>query len=116
MDLAQQSDAEILLVANPIMDNLMEASTAIDHARHTRDFTDRLKQCLSEAQLRRICQEYQSTKGHFSTREFVALFRRPDSVAILWRQRFTRQAGDYVAEMVLVQQDGKYRFDHVMVF
>jgi hypothetical protein len=116
MDLAQQSDAEILLVANPIMDNLMEASTSIDHARHTRDFTDRLKRRLSEAQLQRICQEYQSTKGTFAAREFVAVFRRPDSVAVIWRQRFTRQAGDFVAEMVLVQRDGKHLVDHVMVF
>lgn len=116
MDLAQQSDAQILLVANPIMDNLMEASTAVDHARHTRDFTDRRRHRLSEAQLQCICQEYQSTKGTFAAREFVAVFRRPDSVAVVWRQHFTRQAGDFVAEMVLGQQDGKYLVDHVMVF
>ena len=31
MDLSQKSDVDILLVANPIMDNLMNASTAIDY-------------------------------------------------------------------------------------
>ena len=37
MDLENKSDAEILAIADPIMDNLMEASTRIDHAaqRHT---------------------------------------------------------------------------------
>jgi len=34
MDLAQKSDAEILAVVDPIMDNLMDASTAIDYDRH----------------------------------------------------------------------------------
>jgi hypothetical protein len=34
------SDEDILGVANPIMDNLMEASTVIDHERHTRDFSE----------------------------------------------------------------------------
>lgn len=116
MDLAQKSDTEILSVANPIMDNLMDASTAIDYDRHVRDFTDRLKSRLSKEQLEWICQDYQSTKGCFADREFVAAFRRPDSTALVWRQRFTRQAGDFVAEMVLVQQDGQYRVDHVMVF
>lgn len=47
MDLAQQSDEEILAVAIPIMDNLMDASTAIDYDRHTRDFTERAKGVLS---------------------------------------------------------------------
>lgn len=116
MDLATKSDADILLVANPIMDNLMEASTAIDYDRHVRDFTDRLKQGLSRQQLVRICQDYQSSKGYFAEREFVAVFRRPDSVALVWKQRFSRQPGDFVAEMVLVQQDGRYLVDHVMVF
>lgn len=116
MDLSTKSEAEILAIANPIMDKLMDASTAVDYERHTRDFTDRLKSVLSKERLEWICQDYQSTKGFFTHREFVAVFRRPDSVAVVWKQGFTRQPGDFVAEMVLVQQDGKYLVDHVMVF
>ncbi|HEX4974977.1 MAG TPA: hypothetical protein VFV48_03740 [Pseudomonadales bacterium] len=116
MDLSRRSDAEVLSVADPIMDNLMAASTAIDYDRHVRDFTDRLKIRLSKEQFGWICQDYQSTKGYFAERVFVAAFRRPDSVAVVWRQHFTNQPGDFVAEMVLVQQDGRYLVDHVMVF
>lgn len=116
MDLAQKSDAEILAVVTPIMDNLMDASTAIDYERHTRDFTDRLKSVLSKESLQSICEHYQSTKGFFAKREFVAAFRRPDSVAVVWQQGFTKQPGQFVAELVLVQQGGKYLVDHVMVF
>ena len=116
MDLSQKTDSEIMSIANPIMDNLMDASTAIDYERHIKDFTDRLKSVLSKERLEWICQDYQDTKGFFAKREFVATFRRPDSVAIVWKQTFTKQPGDFVAEMVLVQQDGKYLVDHVMVF
>ena len=48
MELAQKSDAEILAIANPIMNNLMDASTAIDHERHVADFTDRLKAIVTK--------------------------------------------------------------------
>ncbi|MEG0151076.1 MAG: hypothetical protein RR701_17015 [Comamonas sp.] len=116
MDLSQKTDSEIMSIANPIMDNLMDASTAIDYERHIKDFTDRLKSVLSKERLEWICQDYQDTKGFFAKREFVATFRRPESVAIVWKQTFTKQPGDFVAEMVLVQQDGKYLVDHVMVF
>lgn len=116
MDLSQKSDSEILSIANPIMDNLMDASTAIDYERHIRDFTDRLKSVLSKERLECICQDYQSRKGFFAKREFVAVFRRPESVAIVWRQGFTKQQGEFVTEMVLVHQNGKYLVDHVMVF
>lgn len=116
MDLAQKSDAEILAVATPIMDNLMDASTAIDYERHTRDFTERAKGTLPRDVLQSICEQYQSTRGFFARREFVAVFRRPESVAIVWRQWFTKAPGEFVAELVLVQRDGRYLVDHVMVF
>ncbi len=116
MDLAQKSDAEILAVATPIMDNLMDASTSIDYERHTRDFTDRAKSVLSRDALQSICAQYQSTRGFFAKREFVATFRRPESVAVLWRQWFTNTPGEFVAELVLVRQNGRYLVDHVMVF
>ena len=115
MDLAQKTDEEILAVANPIMDNLMEASTAIDYERHVRDFTERAKGVLSKDALESICKHYQRTKGFFGKREFVATFKRPKSVAVVWRQQFTKIPGEFVAELVLVQNDGKYQVDHVMV-
>lgn len=116
MDLSQQSDAEILAVADPIMTNLMDASTAIDYERHVRDFTRRARGQMSKERLQAICHEYQSTRGVFAEREFVAVFRRPASVAVVWKQRFTREPGEFVAELVLVQHGDRYLVDHVMVF
>ncbi|WP_041522360.1 hypothetical protein [Gilvimarinus agarilyticus] len=116
MDFITAPEAEILAVATPIMDNLMSASGDIDHARHTRDFTDRLKQIVMPDYLRKVCEKYQAETGFFAKRELVAVFRRPDSVAIVWRQYFTKAPGEFVAEMVLVQQDGKYLCDHAALF
>lgn len=116
MNLVEKSDAEILAVATPLMDNLMEASTAIDYERHIRDFTPRARSRLAKAQFQSVCEQYQRAKGFFARREFVTVFRRPDSVAIVWKQWFTRQPGEFVAELVLVEDEGRYRVDHVMVF
>ena len=55
-------------------------------------------------------------RGRFAGRTLVGIFRRPDSVAVVWRQAFTVAPGEFVAELVLVQQDGRYRVDHAMVF
>jgi len=116
MGLEQMSDTEILAIANPIMDNLMDASTKIDHERHVRDFSDRLKGIVTREHLQRVCEEYQQVKGYFAAREPVAVFRRPGAVAIVWRQRFMKAPGEFVAEMLLTETDGKYLTDHVMVF
>ncbi len=116
MNLAGKSNAEILAIANPIMDRLMEASTAIDYERHVQDFTDRAKRALPPDRFPAVCEAYQSAKGFFARREPVAVFRRPESVAIVWRQWFTAHPGEFVAEMVLVENEGRYQVDHVMIF
>lgn len=116
MTLERMSDEQILAIANPIMDNLMEASTAIDHERHVRDFTERLKSIVTKEYLRRVCEQYQREKGFFLRREPIAVFKRPGAAAIIWKQWFTVAQGEFVAEMLLIEKDGQYWVDHVMVF
>ena len=116
MNFEEMSEEKILDIANPIMDNLMNASTNIDHQGHTRDFTDRMKRIVTRDYLQKVCEDYQAEKGFFAERKPAAVFRRPDSAAIVWRQSFTKAKGDFVAEMVLVHQSGKFLCDHVMVF
>jgi hypothetical protein len=55
-------------------------------------------------------------KGFFAKREFVAGFKHPESIAVVWRQSFTKADDEFIAELVLVQQGGKYLVDHAMVF
>lgn len=116
LDLCERSDSEILGLVNPIMDNLMQGSTEIDHQKHTRDFTDRLKNIVTADYLASVCKCYQAEWGYFLNREFVAIFRRPDSIGVIWKQWCTQKEGEFVAELVLVKSGARYLVDHVMVF
>lgn len=114
--IAQMSDQAILAAVTPIMDNLMEGSAEIDHAKHTRDFTDRMKALLSPERLDAICREYQARIGFFGTREFVSLFRREGSVAVIWLQQALGSNDQFVAEAVFVPAGEAWLVDHAMVF
>jgi hypothetical protein len=115
MSLESMSDSQIFAIANPIMDNLMEACTAIDYERHVRDFAPRAKSVVTPEHLRRVCEHYQRKKGFFARREAVAVLKRPDAAAVVWKQWFTKAPGEFLAEMILVERDGKFLVDHVMV-
>ncbi len=56
------TEQQLWAIANPIMDNLMDASTQRNHARHVRDFTDRLKGIVTPGYLECVCQQYQKRK------------------------------------------------------
>jgi hypothetical protein len=116
MDFQEMSEKEILDISTPIMDNLMQASTDIDHAKHVQDFTDRAKAIVTKEHLERVCKKYQAEKGFWTNREPIAVLRRPDSAAIIWKQLCTKAQGEYVAEIVLVHHKGNYLVDHAMVF
>ena len=116
MNFQEMTEKEIWDIANPIMDNLMQASTDIDHERHVRDFTDRAKAIVTKEHLERVCKKYQSEKGNWLHREPLAVLRRPDSAAVIWKQYCSKAKGEYVAEIVLMYKNNSYLVDHAMVF
>lgn len=69
-----------------------------------------------ESNLQKVYEKYRREKGYFSRRGPVAVFRRSGGAAIIWRQWFTKAPGEFVAEMLLVEKEGRLRVDHAMGF
>jgi hypothetical protein len=115
MNWLEMTESEILAIANPIMENLMNASTNIDHERHVRDFTDKLKAIVTKENLEAQCKEYQATLGYFLEREFVGVFRKETDAAVFWRQKYTKSTGEHIAFLRLISEDGKIKVQNVSV-
>lgn len=115
MNWLQLSVSEILAIANPIMDNLMQASTAIDHARHVNDFTDHLKTIVTKENFESQCKQYQAELGTFAEREFVGVFRKETDAAIFWKQKYTNSNGEHIAFLRLISANGKVLVQNVSI-
>ena len=83
MNFEEIPESKISSMANEMMDNLMDASTSIDHARHVKDFTDRLKNIVTKEHLIKVCEKYQKEKGFFAERKLITVLRRPNSAIII---------------------------------
>lgn len=116
MNFEQMTDQQLWDIANPIMDNLMEASTRIDHAAHSRDFTERVRRIVTPEHLEKVCKQYQAEKGFFTERSPVAVFKRPNAAAFIWKQGFSKAPGEFVAEILLIKEGDRYLVDHALVF
>ena len=115
MSLSDLDDSEVLKIAAPMMDSLMDASTHLDYERHVHDFSESAKASLDKAQFLRICKNYQQERGYFAERELLGIIRRPGSVVVVWKQRFTKAQGEYLAELLLADHDGHLVIERVMV-
>lgn len=115
MNWLKMTDEQIMEIATPIMDNLMDASTQIDHERHVRHFSERLKSIVTKENLARQCKKYQQELGFFSTRALVGIFRREYDVRVFWRQYYTKSKNEFVAFVHLMENDGKVEVVNVSV-
>jgi hypothetical protein len=60
MNWLNMTDDEIMDIANPIMDNLMQASTDNDHEKHVKDFSEHLKSIVTIENLHNQCKNISS--------------------------------------------------------
>jgi hypothetical protein len=116
MELAQKSDEVILKAADRIMDDVIEGLNKADYEKHTRHFTPTMKRSLGKKQFAEVCRRYQEEWGQFTTREVVSVFRRTSSVAVVWRQSSSKQPGELVVGLVLVESDARYLVAHSTVY
>ena len=115
MNLLEQSDDKILTIINPIMDNLMDASTEINYQKHIKDFSLRILNHISSEGFEEMCKDYQNKKGFFTNRQFIFLFKRESSIAVVWKQSFTKVKGDFIAEAIFIEENNKVVVDHVLI-
>ena len=113
MKFTHMTESEILSLVEPMMDNCLEGSNEGDHAKHVRDFTDRIKNIVTPENLAK--QLSHEPRIYFTTREFVHLFRRQESIGIIWKQYITASDDELMNQAMFVERDGKILIDHCMI-
>mgnify|MGYP001218235142 FL=1 len=111
MNLVDMSDDEIMEIANPIWDSLVQASNKKDYGGFTKHFA---KDMLFGANEVEIGKQWASNKmlTTLSTdRECFGCLRRKDYVTVLFKQTSTEIPGEYLGRLVLGIED-----DSVKVF
>lgn len=109
------NDDEVMQIVAPIMDNLMQASTDIDHEKHTRDFSDNMKNIVSKDKFEPQCKDYQDRLGIFTKRELVGIFRKRHDVRVFWRQWCSKSEDEYLAFVHVMENNGKFEVVNALV-
>ena len=107
------TEGEILSIVEPMMDNCLEGSNEGDHAKHVRDFTDRLKNVVTPENLK--SQLSCRPRGFFTSREFVCLFRKKNNVGIVWRQFLSTTDDEFVNHAIFVELENEIFIDHCLI-
>ena len=113
INFVEMEKRQILNIVEPIMDNCLAGSNESNHAKHVRDFTERMKNIVTPENLRQ--QLEQNPRAFLTDREFLFLFRRKESIAVIWKQNISLNEDELINQAIFVERGNRILIDHCMI-
>ena len=113
MIFVEREEDEILRIVEPIMDNCLNGSNEDNHAKHTRDFTERMRKIVTPENLK--LQLSKEPRALFVERKFIYLFRRQSSIGVIWKQYISTSNDELMNQAIFLEKNEKILIDHCMI-
>ena len=116
MNLVEMTDEEILKIANPIWNGLVESSNKKDYGGFTKHFS---KEMLFGANEVEIGKQWAANKMLTSLsveRKFFGCLRRNEHVTVLFKQTSSEVEGEYLGRLVLGIEDDSIKVFGATIF
>jgi hypothetical protein len=116
MNINDKSDEEILEIAHPMWDELIEYSNKGQYGKFIRKFSYDLLLGLNEVELGKQFAHSELSRNLAEERDFLGLIRRGEHVTVLYRVRSKNKEGEWLGRMVLGYEKGEVRIFAVSIF
>ena len=116
MNITEKSDDEILEIANPFWDNLIQCSNKKDYSGFTRDFSAQMLYGANEVEIGKQWSNNELLISLSSNKIFIGCLRRNNFVTVLYKQRSTKIEGDFLGRLVLGIEDEKVKIFGATIF
>tara|TARA_B100001123_G_scaffold407431_1_gene499690 strand:- start:7 stop:357 length:351 start_codon:yes stop_codon:yes gene_type:complete len=111
MNLLEKSDQEIIDIAKPIWENLINSSNIKDYGGFTRDFSSQMLFGANEVELGKQWANNKLLTSLSSEYEVFGCLRRDLYVTVLYKQTSNAVPGEFLGRLVLGVED-----DEIKVF
>ena len=116
MKLLDKTDEEILKIANPIWDNLVQCSNNKDYSGFTKNFSAQMLYGANEVELGKQWANNKLLTGLSKQKEFLGCLRRNNFVTVLFKQKSDTVPGDFLGRLVLGIEDSKVKVFGATIF
>lgn len=109
------SDADILKIAEPMMDDVMLGVSRRDYRLHSTHFSVSLKSVLGSEEFLEACDQRERDWGLPEHRELITIFRKEKSFTLIWNQIYSQTHGQVIAMLTIAVKGGRYFVDYVLL-
>ena len=101
MNLLDQSDDEIIKIANPIWENLIRSSNNKDYGSFTKDFSSQMLYGANEVELGKQWANNKLLTSLKENPDSIGCIRRDKFITILYKQKSNTVQGELLGRLVL---------------
>jgi len=116
MNINDLSDEEILAIAHPLWDELVQYSNKGQYGKFIKKFSYELLLGLNEVELGKQFAHSELSRNLVEERDFLGLIRRGEHVTVLYRVRSSKREGEWLGRMVLGYEKGEARIFAASIF
>ncbi len=116
MNLIKMSNDEILRIADPIWDNIVDGTNNMNYEVFSKDFSKSYLERLTEERTKEQWDSNPVLSSLTKEREYITCLRRDSKVNILWKQASTKLEGDFLAILMLCEEKDEIKVFGTRIF
>lgn len=116
MNIIDQTDEEILSLANPMWADLIKYSNEQNYGAFTREFAASMMLGANEIEMGKQFARSELTKGLSTEYDYLGIIRRGEYVTVLFRQRHTKKEGEWLGRLVLGYEKNRVKIFGATLF
>ena len=103
-----ETNEEVAGIAEPVLDNILEAFETNDYVKYSRDFDDTLREAVSEKKFVEVDHYFQESLGDYQSREYLGFVVKGKMSVVLWKARYNKSEDDVLIKLVLSKRRNKH--------
>ena len=116
VNIAGQTDQEIKAIADPFWRDLVKNSNEGKYGEFVRNFSNDLARAMNQVEAGHQFANSDLARNLSDDFDYLGIIRRGEYVTVLYRQRSTKKAGEWLGRLVLGYEDGKPKIFGASIF
>src|SRR5215471_15844149 len=114
--IVEQTDEEIKAIADPFWRDLVKNSNEGKYGEFVRNFSSDLARAMNQVEAGHQFANSELARSLSGDFDYLGIIRRGEHVTVLYRQRSTKKAGEWLGRLVLGYENGKIRIFGASMF
>lgn len=116
MNIIEQTDEEILALADPMWADLVKYSNEQNYGAFTRHFAAAMLMGANEIEMGKQFARSELTKNLSEDYEYLGIIRRGEYVTVLYKQKHKKKEGEWLGRLVLGYEKEKVKIFGATLF